>query len=113
VHCRGLLHDHGLCRVGADGTCKADTADGTACDTILGPGCITPARCVIGGVGSGGTCEIPAWLDLWLSNATGRYSERPRQFRLPVGHAVPHVSMLHASSGLEVGACREYFHDRT
>jgi hypothetical protein len=41
------------------GTCKADTADGTACDIVLGPGCITPARCVLNGDASSGTCEIP------------------------------------------------------
>ncbi len=28
-------------------------------DRDLGPGCITPARCVISGDGSAGTCEIP------------------------------------------------------
>jgi hypothetical protein len=45
---------------GETGTCKADAADGTACDSVLGPGCITPARCVLtGDGGSVGTCEIP------------------------------------------------------
>ncbi len=45
---------------GQTGTCKADTADGTACDIVLGPGCVTPARCVLTGAdGSDGTCEIP------------------------------------------------------
>jgi hypothetical protein len=44
---------------GQTGTCKADTADGTACDIVLGPGCVTPSRCVINGDGSAGTCTIP------------------------------------------------------
>jgi hypothetical protein len=39
------------------GTCKAPAADGAACDTQLGPPCLSPARCVTGGPGSSaGTC---------------------------------------------------------
>jgi hypothetical protein len=42
------------------GTCKADSADGQACDTVLGPGCVTPARCVIPAGGTtAGTCIVP------------------------------------------------------
>ena len=41
------------------GTCKADAADGVACDTVLGPGCLSPARCVLTGVGTTGVCTEP------------------------------------------------------
>lgn len=41
------------------GTCKADAADGVACDTTLGPGCLSPARCVLTGVGTTGICTPP------------------------------------------------------
>jgi len=41
------------------GTCKADAADGVACDTVLGPGCLSPARCVLTGVGTSGVCTEP------------------------------------------------------
>jgi hypothetical protein len=46
---------------GDTGTCKANAADGTACDIVLGPGCVTPARCVLSGAdgGSAGLCQIP------------------------------------------------------
>jgi hypothetical protein len=42
------------------GACKAFAADGAACDTIAGPSCQPPARCVGMGVdgGSTGTCQI-------------------------------------------------------
>lgn len=55
----GCYTSTGSAGSGQTGTCKSDTADGTACDTVLGPGCLTPARCVISGDGSAGTCEIP------------------------------------------------------
>jgi len=42
------------------GTCKADAADGAACDTVLGPACLTPARCVPTGAGSAGLCTFPS-----------------------------------------------------
>ena len=35
------------------GTCVAPAADGAACDLDVGPGCLTPAKCV------GGTCQLP------------------------------------------------------
>ena len=38
------------------GTCKADAADGAACDTTNGPGCISPARCVTASGSTAGTC---------------------------------------------------------
>ena len=41
------------------GTCKADAADGAACDTVLGPTCLTPTRCVTTGDASAGTCVLP------------------------------------------------------
>jgi len=41
------------------GTCKADVADGVACDVTLGPGCLAPARCVLGGAGTTGICVVP------------------------------------------------------
>ena len=45
---------------GATGTCVAPAADGAACDTLNGPTCLTPARCVTGGSGStAGTCQLP------------------------------------------------------
>jgi hypothetical protein len=69
----GLMADgsHADCRAGncytnagpataADlGTCKSDAADGRACDTQLGPSCIAPARCVVAGTGTTGTCRFP------------------------------------------------------
>jgi hypothetical protein len=40
------------------GTCKTTAADGAACDTVLGPGCLSPARCITSG-GTAGTCTVP------------------------------------------------------
>jgi hypothetical protein len=40
------------------GTCKADAADGAACDTTNGPGCISPARCVTASGSTAGTCQL-------------------------------------------------------
>jgi hypothetical protein len=39
--------------------CVAPAADGAACDTMVGPDCIAPARCVTGGTGTAGTCLLP------------------------------------------------------
>jgi len=50
----------GLAASGDTGTCKADVAEGSACDDVLGPGCLAPARCVTTGGGSAGTCTLPA-----------------------------------------------------
>ena len=42
------------------GTCTAPAADGAACDTVAGPGCLYPAKCVVGSAGgTAGTCELP------------------------------------------------------
>jgi hypothetical protein len=41
------------------GVCKADAPDGAACDTMLGPRCAPPARCVLGGTGTAGICTVP------------------------------------------------------
>ncbi len=49
----------GLAASGEMGTCKADAADNAACDTVLGPGCLAPARCVTSGDASAGTCVVP------------------------------------------------------
>jgi hypothetical protein len=38
------------------GTCTAAAADGAACDTVTGPFCVIPARC-IGNGGTAGTCQ--------------------------------------------------------
>jgi hypothetical protein len=44
---------------GQQGTCKADAADGAACDVVVGPGCTPPARCAVAGGGNAGTCTVP------------------------------------------------------
>ena len=49
----------GLAGAGEIGTCKANAADGAACDTVTGPGCELPARCVLGN-GTAGVCKVPA-----------------------------------------------------
>ena len=42
------------------GTCIAPAADGAACDSVSGPGCLFPARCVPSAAGaSAGTCQLP------------------------------------------------------
>ncbi len=42
------------------GTCVADAADGAACDSVNGPFCMSPARCVAAAVGvTTGTCQLP------------------------------------------------------
>jgi hypothetical protein len=41
------------------GTCKAFAADGAACDTMAGPECLSPARCVTSGGSTSGTCTVP------------------------------------------------------
>jgi hypothetical protein len=44
----------------ATGTCIAPAADGAACDTVAGPGCLYPAKCVVASSGgTAGTCELP------------------------------------------------------
>lgn len=41
------------------GVCKANAADGAACDTVNGPSCTTPARCVPASGSTAGTCYLP------------------------------------------------------
>ena len=48
----------GLAGSGEMGTCKAPAADNMPCDTIVGPPCLTPARCIVAG-GTSGTCTVP------------------------------------------------------
>ena len=41
-------------------TCVAPAADGAACDTVNGPDCLTPAKCVSPTTGgTTGTCQLP------------------------------------------------------
>ena len=40
------------------GTCQAPAADGAACDTMNGPGCMAPARCVTASGSTAGTCTL-------------------------------------------------------
>jgi hypothetical protein len=47
----------GLIGTGEAGTCKAAAPDGAACDTVVGPPCLTPARCMTSG-GSSGVCAL-------------------------------------------------------
>jgi hypothetical protein len=47
----------GLAGPGETGTCKANAADGDACDVATGPQCEFPARCVLGN-GTSGTCKV-------------------------------------------------------
>ena len=44
---------------GTTQTCAAAAADGAACDTVAGPGCLTPAKCVTTGSATAGTCQLP------------------------------------------------------
>jgi hypothetical protein len=41
------------------GTCKALVDAPAACDRQLGPGCLAPARCIVTGTGTAGTCVVP------------------------------------------------------
>ena len=41
------------------GTCVPDALDGKPCDTVNGPGCLTPARCVTLPGATTGTCTLP------------------------------------------------------
>jgi len=40
------------------GTCVAPVAEGAACDTVVGPFCEVPAKCVTNGSGTAGTCGL-------------------------------------------------------
>jgi hypothetical protein len=53
--------DRGFCQKPADsgvGTCLAAAANGEPCDTANGPDCQLPARCIITGGGTSGTCAL-------------------------------------------------------
>ncbi|HVR00670.1 MAG TPA: hypothetical protein VMT47_00935 [Polyangia bacterium] len=50
---------NGIAAAGEMGACKASASDGAACDTILGPGCELPARCILSGKGTAGICRVP------------------------------------------------------
>jgi hypothetical protein len=41
------------------GTCVAPAADGAACDSAVGPGCLNPSKCIRSGGGTSGTCVFP------------------------------------------------------
>jgi hypothetical protein len=49
----------GVVLSGQTGMCKANAADGAACDVALGPSCVGPARCFVGGAGTSGVCTVP------------------------------------------------------
>jgi hypothetical protein len=53
----------GLCVKGSasdrTGTCVAPAADGAPCDSVLGPPCLLPAKCVPTTAGTAGTCTLP------------------------------------------------------
>jgi hypothetical protein len=55
----GCYTDKGVVGSGETGTCKANAADDASCDTVTGPGCQLPARCVVKGGGSSGKCTVP------------------------------------------------------
>ena len=44
----------------AKGTCVAPAADGAACDSVNGPPCLSPARCITtSDASTAGTCQLP------------------------------------------------------
>ena len=49
----------GVAGQGETGICKTNAADGAACDTVTGPACEVPARCILGD-GTTGVCRVPA-----------------------------------------------------
>ncbi len=53
--------DRGVCvDAGVGAVCLGAAATGAACDTANGPDCELPARCIITGGGTSGTCELLA-----------------------------------------------------
>jgi hypothetical protein len=40
------------------GTCRPAVADGSTCDSIVGPPCLTPARCVVANGQTQGVCVV-------------------------------------------------------
>jgi hypothetical protein len=56
----GCYTDTGVAGSGDMGTCKADGIEGAPCDSLLGPACLTPARCVpTTSGGTAGICTLP------------------------------------------------------
>ena len=49
----------GLAQVTDLGKCKQQAADGSPCDTVLGPTCYSGARCVTAAGSSAGVCTVP------------------------------------------------------
>ena len=49
----------GMAGTGEMGTCKAAVDAPAACDTMLGPGCLAPARCVLTAGSTAGSCVVP------------------------------------------------------
>jgi hypothetical protein len=43
---------------GETGTCKAAAADGAACDVVVGPPCLNPARCIVTAGQTQGICVV-------------------------------------------------------
>jgi hypothetical protein len=54
--------DDGFCNAaaGQQGTCVPPAADGQPCDTVHGPSCLQPARCVTAGSATVGVCAMPS-----------------------------------------------------
>jgi hypothetical protein len=48
----------GIAGSGETGTCKAAVPDGAACDLVVGPPCLSPARCVVATGETQGTCVV-------------------------------------------------------
>ena len=55
----GCYTASGIALSGQAGNCKASALEGAACDTVLGPTCLQPARCVTGAGGTKGVCTLP------------------------------------------------------
>ncbi len=51
----------GVAQSGETGTCGASAKEGQPCDSVIGPPCLTPARCVVdtSSGGTSGTCTLP------------------------------------------------------
>jgi len=43
----------------SQGMCAGVSAVGGPCDLAAGPFCVSPARCIVAGGGTSGTCQIP------------------------------------------------------
>jgi hypothetical protein len=60
-----VCQSSGLCKKAAltdpTGACVDSAAEGSPCDNnpLVGPPCLTPAKCVVSGSGTAGTCTLP------------------------------------------------------